>query len=453
MTESIRQSAIRPHQKSAAVGESVPSSSAANIWRSTDYPWWFGADTADALAAGITGFALSLIVFDITGSAAEATMVESLYVVMQALTSIPGGLLQDRFDRRRLLLIYGASGLLLTGIAALAGMVGTLTVGLLIALAASLGVRAGLLANTSNAMLRGIVADSDLPKALAANNGRDAVVNILGSPLSGFLMRAGNAIPFAASAVMNVIGVIFTLRIRHYWHHDDACNTDDETVQHATTCRALCRDAFAGFAWMLSHDMQRRLLTISILFNGAVNALLLLMQLDIMRRTGSSVTAAAVITVGSVGMLLGAALTGRLMKRFDSGMLICAAFALMACGSFGMVVLPGIVEQGFALFAGLLFVPVGNAILGGFQTLLIGKRNQGRVSAVGTLCNLGSYAAMSAIAGPLMEMMGFVRAGLVFAAILAVATILLIQTSTLRDLPKPDQWQSYIDDRSIDCWM
>lgn len=451
MTESIRQSAVRLHQKSAAVGES------ANIWRSTDYPCWFGADTADTLAAGITSFALSLIVFDITESAAEATMVESLYVVMQALTSIPGGLLQDRFDRRRLLLIYGASGLLLTGIAALAGMVGTLTVGLLIVLAASLGVRAGLLANTSNAMLRGIVSDSDLPKALAANNGRDAVVNILGSPLSGFLMRAGNAIPFAASAVMNAIGVIFTLRIRHYWHHDDACNTDDETTQqtaqHAMTCRALCRDAFAGFAWMLSHDMQRRLLTISILFNGAVNALLLLMQLDIMRRTGSPVTAAAVITVGSVGMLLGAALSGLLMKRFDSGMLICAAFALMACGSFGMVVLPGIVEQGFALFAGLLFVPVGNAILGGFQTLLIGKRNQGRVSAVGTLCNLGSYAAMSAIAGPLMEMMGFVRAGLVFAVILAVATILLIQTSTLRDLPKPDQWQSYIDDRSIDCWI
>lgn len=92
------------------------------LWRGTDYGWWLAADTSGAVGASLIAFAAPLIMLATTGSSAAATTTESICVVVQTVLGPAGGVIQDRYDRRTLMLIWGASGVVLSAVAAAAVM-------------------------------------------------------------------------------------------------------------------------------------------------------------------------------------------------------------------------------------------------------------------------------------------------------------------------------------------
>lgn len=92
------------------------------LWRGTDYGWWLAADTSGAVGASLIAFAVPLIMLATTGSSAAATTTESICVVVQTVLGLAGGVIQDRYDRRTLMLIWGASGVVLSAVAAAAVM-------------------------------------------------------------------------------------------------------------------------------------------------------------------------------------------------------------------------------------------------------------------------------------------------------------------------------------------
>ena len=92
------------------------------LWRGTDYGWWLAADTSGAVGASLIAFAVPLMMLATTGSSAAATTTESICVVVQAVLGLAGGVIQDRYDRRTLMLIWGASGVVLSAVAAAAVM-------------------------------------------------------------------------------------------------------------------------------------------------------------------------------------------------------------------------------------------------------------------------------------------------------------------------------------------
>lgn len=196
------------------------------LWRGTDYGWWLAADTSGAVGASLIAFAVPLIMLATTGSSAVATTTESICVVVQTVLGLAGGVIQDRYDRRTLMLIWGASGVVLSAVAAAAVMLfgnapktsghgvnganapafggpyaHVLPIALL-CIVVLFSVRDGLLENTSNAMLRGVVPDEQLPHAMALNDARDSTVTLAGGPLGGLLMTVGHAVPFLTSAVL-----------------------------------------------------------------------------------------------------------------------------------------------------------------------------------------------------------------------------------------------------------
>lgn len=77
------------------------------LWRGTDYGWWLAADTSGAVGASLIAFAVPLIMLATTGSSAAATTTESICVVVQTVLGLAGGVIQDRYDRRTLMLIWG----------------------------------------------------------------------------------------------------------------------------------------------------------------------------------------------------------------------------------------------------------------------------------------------------------------------------------------------------------
>ena len=449
------------------------------LWRGTDYGWWLAADTSGAVGASLIAFAVPLMMLATTGSSAAATTTESICVVVQAVLGLAGGVIQDRYDRRTLMLIWGASGVVLSAVAAAAVMLfgnASKTSGhgvnganapafggpyahvlpiALLCIVVLFSVRDGLLENTSNAMLRGVVPDEQLPHAMALNDARDSAVTLAGGPLGGLLMTVGHAVPFLTSAVLSVLGVVSAWRIRRYWkratvddsgHSGNAVDAADDAidVSGAITAAPRWRDALDGMIWLLRDRFQRHLIIAATMVTGASNAFLLLTALDISQGGSQLISAGFINAASAVGMLLGALMASQLVNRVPGGVLVGVMFALLAAGFTGAALVPSMVGKAIFVACSVLALPAGNAVLGGLSNILVGKDKLGRVGAGSMVLQYGAYGVAVALAGWGMQTIGYGPTCLILATVLVAAAAYALTMRSLITLPTPDRWAEHI---------
>lgn len=454
------------------------------LWRGTDYGWWLAADTSGAVGASLIAFAVPLMMLATTGSSAAATTTESICVVVQAVLGLAGGVIQDRYDRRTLMLIWGASGVALSAVAAAAVMLfgnapktsghgvnganapafggpyaHVLPIALL-CIVVLFSVRDGLLENTSNAMLRGVVPDEQLPHAMALNDARDSAVTLAGGPLGGLLMTVGHAVPFLTSAVLSVLSMVSAWRIRRYWkratvddsgHSGNADDAADDAidVSGAITAAPRWRDALDGMIWLLRDRFQRHLIIAATMVTGASNAFLLLTALDISQGGSQLISAGFINAASAVGMLLGALMASQLVNRVPGGVLVGVMFALLAAGFTGAALVPSMVGKAIFVACSVLALPAGNAVLGGLSNTLVGKDKLGRVGAGSMVLQYGAYGVAVALAGWGMQTIGYGPTCLILATVLVAAAAYALTMRSLVTLPTPDRWAEHIQRWSI----
>lgn len=454
------------------------------LWRGTDYGWWLAADTSGAVGASLIAFAVPLMMLATTGSSAAATTTESICVVVQTVLGLAGGVIQDRYDRRTLMLIWGASGVALSAVAAAAVMLfgnapktnghgvnganapafggpyaHVLPIALL-CIVVLFSVRDGLLENTSNAMLRGVVPDEQLPHAMALNDARDSTVTLAGGPLGGLLMTVGHAMPFLTSAVLSVLGMVSAWRIRRYWkratvddsgHSGNADDAADDAidVSGAITAAPRWRDALDGMIWLLHDRFQRHLIIAATMVTGASNAFLLLTALDISQGGSQLISAGFINAASAVGMLLGALMASQLVNRVPGGVLVGVMFALLAAGFTGAALVPSMVGKAIFVACSVLALPAGNAVLGGLSNTLVGKDKLGRVGAGSMVLQYGAYGVAVALAGWGMQTIGYGPTCLILATVLVAAAAYALTMRSLITLPTPDRWAEHIQRWSI----
>lgn len=449
------------------------------LWRGTDYGWWLAADTSGAVGASLIAFAVPLMMLATTGSSAAATTTESICVVVAAVLGLAGGVIQDRYDRRTLMLIWGASGVVLSAVAAAAVMLfgnASKTSGhgvnganapafggpyahvlpiALLCIVVLFSVRDGLLENTSNAMLRGVVPDEQLPHAMALNDARDSTVTLAGGPLGGLLMTVGPAVPFLTSAVLSVLGMVSAWRIRRYWkratvddsgHSGNADDAADDAidVSGAITAAPRWRDALDGMIWLLRDRFQRHLIIAATMVTGASNAFLLLTALDISQGGSQLISAGFINAASAVGMLLGALVASQLVNRVPGGVLVGVMFALLAAGFTGAALVPSMVGKAIFVACSVLALPAGNAVLGGLSNTLVGKDKLGRVGAGSMVLQYGAYGVAVALAGWGMQTIGYGPTCLILATVLVAAAAYALTMRSLITLPTPDRWAEHI---------
>lgn len=454
------------------------------LWRGTDYGWWLAADTSGAVGASLIAFAVPLMMLATTGSSAAATTTESICAVVQAVLGLAGGVIQDRYDRRTLMLIWGASGVVLSAVAAAAVMLfgnapktsghgvnganapafggpyaHVLPIALL-CIVVLFSVRDGLLENTSNAMLRGVVPDEQLPHAMALNDARDSTVTLAGGPLGGLLMTVGHAMPFLTSAVLSVLSMVSAWRIRRYWkratvddsgHSGNADDAADDAidVSGAITAAPRWRDALDGMIWLLRDRFQRHLIIAATMVTGASNAFLLLTALDISQGGSQLISAGFINAASAVGMLLGALMASQLVNRVPGGVLVGVMFALLAAGFTGAALVPSMVGKAIFVACSVLALPAGNAVLGGLSNTLVGKDKLGRVGAGSMVLQYGAYGVAVALAGWGMQTIGYGPTCLILATVLVAAAAYALTMRSLITLPTPDRWAEHIQRWSI----
>ncbi|WP_161804366.1 MFS transporter [Microbacterium sp. GCS4] len=400
------------------------------LWGSREYRAWFASDSLSQIGTFVGGFAFTLLGFHVTGDVLLAGVVGSIAALAQCLALLPGGVLIDRVDRRRLLLVSGAVAAAVWAMTAALLLTGAMTAAVLMVLAAASGLVTGALENLSDAMLPQVVPGDLLPAATAANEGRDAGLQLGAAPLSGLLFGVHPVLPFVVSAVARVGQFFAALSLRG----DYAAERGLDGTRRWT----------AGIRWLIRWGQPRTL----VLLVAGVNVALAMCGTAIILSQQARGTAAWQIgliqTFQGVGVLLGAVLLMGVMPRLSGAWIIrCAVVAMgIAVGAAAFTQDMWTIAV-IGLLASLPIIPL-NAVQGAYVSLLIPNRLRGRVLAATALVTAVLAAPASALAGILLELFGYPAAIVTAAAILLGVGAIAICSRSVGSVPRASDFDDCV---------
>ena len=227
------------------------------------------------------------------------------------LFAIPAGLLADRFSRRRLM--AGSEALRAAALLTILGLIGfgllTLPLLALLGFVAVCGTVAYSVA--APALVPSLVSPRELPAANARIELARTVAFACGPAIGGFLvgwLGAGPAFGFAAA--LSVIAVVLLSGIY-------------EPVRTPAPRRHPLQEIREGAAFVLHHPLLRPVFVTQFIFNTAWFLLLAVFVPYAVRRLGLSASGVGTtLAMFGVGMVLGALLATRLMRRLAFGAVI-----------------------------------------------------------------------------------------------------------------------------------
>jgi predicted MFS family arabinose efflux permease len=336
------------------------------------------------------------------------------------LFAIPAGLLTDRISRRKLM--AGAEALRAAALAAILLLIwlGALTLPLLALLGfvAVCGTVAYSVA--APALVPSLVSPQSLPAANARIELARTVAFASGPALGGVLVGWVGAAPaFGFAAALSVVAVILLSGIY-------------EPARAAAARRHPLQEIKEGASFVLHHALLRPVFITQLIFNTASFLVLAVFVPYGVRRLGLSATGiGATIAMYGVGMVVGALLATRLMRRLAFGTVIglgpvagLAAAAVMALTTF--IPAPFLAALSFFLLGvGPILWVISTTTL---RQSVTPPRLLGRVSAI----NILSYGAR-----PLGSALGAIVGGLYGAETCLYLAVAIFGTQALVILVSP----------------
>jgi len=391
------------------------------------YRWWLASDSSAAAAVGLREFTLPLLALLVTGSAAQAGLVGTVQAVLTQVCLIPGGLLIDRFDRRRLIMLHGVvQAVTLLALAALAWS-GQLTLGFLVVGAALVGTASGCLGEASDALLRSIVPVERYPQAITLNEGRDAALRLASAPVGGLLMGIVSGASLALAGVLNALSVALIQPLR--------------TRRTAATDARGAWSLFVEAARWLRPRRRAHLLAVLVgAVNFSVSGVMTTTQFTVFARTGQALDAGLITTAAGVSVVVGALVAGLVVSRVRTGVLIPATFAWLALGMTGVALFPSGPTLVVLLMLTFLGVPAVNAGLAGFFFGATPEAMQGRLQALVGTVTVGFGALAPVIVGVALQAFGTSVAYAIALGPVVVALIVSCIARPITEIPRPDRW-------------
>ena len=411
----------------------APVPGGAPLHRNSEYLRWLLGDLLLDIGAGIGAFAFPLITFMVTGSMGTTGLVALVQGLGAVVGMIPGGLLADRVERRRLRLLAGLTGAAVQ-LALVVVLLGGWAGAVLLAVLAFLDrLRETALGSASNAMLKQIVPTRQLPRAVSVNQGREAAVEMASGPVGGALLGISLVFPPLAHLLGNLGSVLATLSMRGGYL--------PRTEGSAPT--RLVDDLREAVAWIRTQPIRLQMLSVSCAVNLGANGLLFTVMLDLADQGVPATRIGLLNTALAASILLGAFLAPRLVDTVPTGVLAIAPVGLMALVGVLLPLAPSMVwiGVGYALLG--IGLPAINASGQGFFTHITPVAMQGRVSALMRMVSLGVMTLAPALAGWGLDLAGATPTLLLFAGVLALGTVVGVLSRDLRRLPVSSRWEAH----------
>lgn len=355
-------------------------------------------------------------------AATLVALVQTADTLPDVLLALPGGVLADAFDRRRLLIgLQSFQVVIGVGLTALT-LFGQMTPPLLLAFTFALGAASALATPTYQALIPELVPRNQLSAAAALGGISVNLARAIGPAIAGLLIaRLGVGAVFAVNTAAFLLFALVLLAWRR--------STDESAPPPERFIPALR----AGGRYVRYSPVVRRILLHLSVFLLPASAIWALLPLVATRQLALGPGGYGLLLGGlGVGAIVGALTLPRMRERFSSNRILTAAAGVYAAT---MVVLI-LVDQPVAAFVALL--PAGAAwitVIASTNTdmqLFLPSWVRGRGLAAYQMVLFGSQAAGSLVWGLVAE-----QGGLVLTFLLA-AGALLAATATIRLWPALD---------------
>lgn len=408
------------------------------LWASPGYRPWLTYTVMEAYAGAITSFAITLIAYDLSGSATAAGALGTVRLVIAYGLMLFGGIVVDSYDRRPLMFIRAAASLLLWGSVAVLALTGALTFTIFAALACASMAVSGLVGAAGESALRSLVSGQTYVEARSVNEARDASSQIIGSPVAGFLYAILPALPFIVSAVGQLVAVVTTWFLPPL-PPKTTTETDSQTPKEPFILRVM-----AGYRWLAKSRQMLALTAFGLVINVGMALLMTGVTLLLLSCGVDSAIIGLVVMGEAVGVVIGSIFAPRLTKKIPTGRLLLLTNVAAIVFLTPLVISQNLVLITVCYFLWGLTIPAANASLGGYMFQLVPIDIQGRVISANALL-VGIPLAFSSLAAGSLVDAGWgvwtIGGGLV-SAVLALA-ILLLERSLL-DIPVPEDWPSEV---------
>jgi MFS family permease len=380
--------------------------------------YWIG-EALSNLGTRTGSIAYPLLALALTHSAALAGVLAFSRSAAWFVLALPAGAVIDRLDRKKLMVIcdLGSAVVLATVVLSLA--VDRLTYAQLLAAAIVQGVFAVFFSLSESGAVRHLVADDDLPSAIAQNTARNSGAWLAGPPIGGVLYAVHRALPFLADVVSYLASAAVLLSIRRPFHE-----ARDLEPWNAKT---HVRDIRDGVIWMWHQPFVRIAALVVGGSNFMSNAGSLVMVIVARERGASAPLIGFMMSVAAFGSLGGAVAATRLHRVFSPRAIVITYPWLGAAALLLLVIREPPLVMGAIYAVWVFFGPTWDAIVEGRRLLLTPDEMQGRASSVVYLLALGGAALGPLVGGLLVTAIGggeaFLALGLFGLLVASAATL------------------------------
>jgi MFS family permease len=349
-----------------------------------------------------SSIAYPLLVLTLTHSPAKAGLVGFAGILPYPLFVLPAGLVADRLDRRRVMIVSDVVRALALGGLAAAVAAGSASFALIFAVAFVDGTMFAFFNIAEVGAVRAVVPRGQLPRAFAAEQARLSTVVLAGPPLGGLLFGLGRSLPFLADAASYFASLGSVLAMRTPFQ--------EERTEPAGRLRTQLGE---GFAWLWRQPFLRTCAFLFAMSNLGGNAVYLFVVVAGHEQGLSSTAIGLLIAIYGGVSLVGSVISPKIQELLGMRAIMLATFWL-GLGIGVYAIQPDV----YVLLAGViplaLLNPSLNAVIISYRVAVVPDRLQGRVNSVARM-----LAQIGAPLGPL-------AAGLLLAVLTTRQTCLIL---------------------------
>jgi len=409
---------------------------------------WF-ASTASALGVGLATVATPLLIASRTSSPLVISAAQGVAWLPWLLFALPGGVLVDRVDRRRLMIVVDWARVVLMGALAFAISTGYAGIAVIYVVLFLINTGEIVFRSAGQAMIPAVVPREGLERANGWLIGGVTVMqNMIAGPFGALLFVVAASIPFWANSGTYAVSAVLIAMVAGSYRAapkavaDEVPMVSDEAGDAAGRphpIRAVWAEMAEGFLWLRRQRILRTMAVLIGLLNVTLTAALAILVLLAKERLHlSSVGYGLLFTVMAAGSILGSAIGDRLIKKVTAtwtiriGLVIEAALHLVLATSLNSYVV------GFFLFAfgihGALWSIVGNSL----RQRLTPPEMYGRVASTTLFIAAGGNCVGAVLGGVIAG-----KFGLTAPYWVAFVVAVLVAATTWRVFNRADVAEAY----------
>ena len=363
----------------------------------TGFRWLLASSWTTNLGDGIAMAAGPLLVASLTDDAVLVSLAALLRWAPALLFGLYSGVLADRLDRRRILIVANVVRAVVLAVLAAMVITGSVTTSWALLTLGLLATAEVFADNTSSTITPMLVRRDDLVVANARlQTGFITLDQLVGPPIGAALFAAGTAWPFVTEGVLVTAGVLLVSRI-----------TLPALDRGTDAPKGLWRETVEGFGWTVHHPAVRTLALTIFVFNVTFGAAWSVLVLYAMQRLGMGAVGFGVLTsVSAAGGLLGTALYGWITRRVSLGDVMRLGLVIETLTHLVLAL-----TTSAWVASAVLFVFGAHAFIWGTTSTTVRQRAvpaelQGRVGSVHRLGVFGGLVVGAAVGGVLAEQFG-----------------------------------------------